>query len=69
MPKQSGPLAGPSFYSSGGNKDRIDPFEQRAEHCERILAELLGVLEKYAKEADKLIAAQQGQRREGMQGG
>ncbi|KAJ1674341.1 hypothetical protein EV182_003481, partial [Spiromyces aspiralis] len=31
--------------SGGGNKDRIDPFEWRIEHCERISAELLGVLE------------------------
>ncbi|KAJ1675931.1 hypothetical protein EV182_000290 [Spiromyces aspiralis] len=68
MPKQSGPLAGPSFYSIG-DEDLADPFEQRAEHCERISAELLGVLEKYAKEAEELIAAQQGQRRERMQGG
>ncbi|KAJ1676108.1 hypothetical protein EV182_008870, partial [Spiromyces aspiralis] len=41
-PKQSGPLAGPRFYRNGGNKDRIDPFEQRAKHWKTISAELLG---------------------------
>ncbi|KAJ1680300.1 hypothetical protein EV182_000286 [Spiromyces aspiralis] len=62
-PKQSGPLAGPRFYG-GGNKDRIDPFEQRAKHCKRISAELLGVLEKYAREAEELMATQQQQQQQ-----
>ncbi|KAJ1675629.1 hypothetical protein EV182_000891 [Spiromyces aspiralis] len=57
-PKQSGPLADPSFYSIG-DEDLVDPFEQRAKHYERISAELLGVLEKYAKEAKELITPQQ----------
>ncbi|KAJ1677479.1 hypothetical protein EV182_006087, partial [Spiromyces aspiralis] len=59
--KQSRPLAGPRFYSSGGNKDYIDPFEQRTNHWKAISAELLGVLETYAKEAEELIAVQQQQ--------
>ncbi|KAJ1673638.1 hypothetical protein EV182_004846 [Spiromyces aspiralis] len=46
---------------SGGNKDLTDPFERRIEHCERISAELLGVLERYAEKAKKLIEALQQQ--------
>ncbi|KAJ1675385.1 hypothetical protein EV182_001372 [Spiromyces aspiralis] len=44
---------------SDGDEDLVDPFEQRIEHCKTISVELLGVLEKYARAAEKLIAAQQ----------
>ncbi|KAJ1679181.1 hypothetical protein EV182_002570 [Spiromyces aspiralis] len=49
--------------NDGGNKDRIDPFERRIEHCKGISAELLGVLERYAEKAKGLITPQQRRRR------
>ncbi|KAJ1677335.1 hypothetical protein EV182_006387, partial [Spiromyces aspiralis] len=64
--KQSGSLTGSRFYG-GGNKDRIDPFEQRAKHWKAISAELLGVLETYAKEAEELIDAQQQEQQQEQQ--
>ncbi|KAJ1670319.1 hypothetical protein EV182_008287, partial [Spiromyces aspiralis] len=54
------------FYC-GGNKDRIDPFEQRAKHYKRISADLLGVLEKYAKEAEVHITPQQEEQQQPQQ--
>ncbi|KAJ1669619.1 hypothetical protein EV182_008677, partial [Spiromyces aspiralis] len=46
---------------SDGDKDLVDPFERRIEHCKTISAELLGVLERYAEKAEKLIGALQKQ--------
>ncbi|KAJ1677676.1 hypothetical protein EV182_005664, partial [Spiromyces aspiralis] len=66
-PKRSEPLVDLELYGSSDddsysrNKDLVDPFEQRAKHWKTISAELLGVLEKYAGAAEKLIEAQQQQ--------
>ncbi|KAJ1680396.1 Pre-mRNA-splicing factor 38A [Spiromyces aspiralis] len=49
---------------SDGDEDLIDPFEQRAEHWKAISADLLGVLEKYARAAEKHIEAQQQQQQQ-----
>ncbi|KAJ1676373.1 hypothetical protein EV182_008323, partial [Spiromyces aspiralis] len=46
---------------SDGDEDLVDPFERRIEHCKTISAELLGVLERYAEKAEKLIEALQKQ--------
>ncbi|KAJ1675792.1 hypothetical protein EV182_000570 [Spiromyces aspiralis] len=52
---------------SDDDEDLVDPFERRIEHCERISADLLGVLEKYASAAEKLIEAQQQQEQQQQQ--
>ncbi|KAJ1676390.1 hypothetical protein EV182_008285, partial [Spiromyces aspiralis] len=64
--KQSGPLASLSLHSVS-DKDLVDPFEQRAKHYKRISADLLGVLEKYAKEAEVHITPQQEERQQPQQ--
>ncbi|KAJ1672920.1 hypothetical protein EV182_006232, partial [Spiromyces aspiralis] len=46
---------------SDGDEDLVDPFERRIEHCKTISAELLGVLERHAEKAEKLIEALQKQ--------